>query len=310
MLDHKEVVVEGDKDGRSSTGFLKEGSSLLSMLGGSREAVREHTKNRALPISTIASFLSKKLGQPVPVSGVRGGLAQVFGGDAGKLAMSFALNKMTGGKSRGSPLSMLLGGSSGSGGSNPLMSMLGSSMGQGASHTHEKKSGLSSMVGGLLGKKTETHSSGGGAGALLGAMLGGGKTSNSTHTSSHTSSGAGSDPLGMVCNMLGDLGLGGAQSVTSAGAPPYKPTHNPLSPDVGVLITGCQAHETSADVRPPGTKPFGALSNAIKTVYSANPNVTHYELVQGVRSHLSSGGFKQNPCLECSRRNADTVFIC
>lgn len=299
MLDHEEIQIEGDKDGRSSGSVMQEGSSLLSLLGGNREAVMEHTVNRSLPISTIASFLSKKLGQPVPVSGVRGGLAQVFGGDAGKLAMSFALNRMTGGKAGGNPLSLLMGGSSGSsGGKSSLMSMIGGAMGKHESKP-TKKSGLSSMMGSMLGGKSG-GSSGGAAGALS-AMMGGG---------SSTSASSNDDPLSMVCSMLGQMGLGGAESVTSSGAPPYQPTKNPLSRDVGTLISGCRSHETSSDVRPPTGKPFGALTNAIKVAHRANPETSHYDLVQDVRSHLSSGGFKQNPTLECSARNARTTFIC
>lgn len=43
---------------------------------------------------------------------------------------------------------------------------------------------------------------------------------------------------------------------------------NPVPPEIGVLITGCQAAETSADVRPGNDpeKACGALSNAIQIV--------------------------------------------
>jgi hypothetical protein len=51
-----------------------------------------------------------------------------------------------------------------------------------------------------------------------------------------------------------------------AGTKP--PSDQQLSEDVGILITGCQSHETSADACPSGNpdKAHGALSNAIQTV--------------------------------------------
>lgn len=52
-----------------------------------------------------------------------------------------------------------------------------------------------------------------------------------------------------------------------------------------MLITGCQSHETSADVSIPGQphKAHGALTNAITTIVNKNPGVTYYELVLQVR---------------------------
>lgn len=50
------------------------------------------------------------------------------------------------------------------------------------------------------------------------------------------------------------------------GAKP--PANEQLGADVGILITGCQSNETSADACPSGNpdKAHGALSNAIQTV--------------------------------------------
>lgn len=69
----------------------------------------------------------------------------------------------------------------------------------------------------------------------------------------------------------------------------------------GVLITGCQAHETSADACPSGdpSKAFGALTNALVTSVRAvkrqNPNATptYEQLVQDVRSVLLKTRYKQ-----------------
>ena len=101
-----------------------------------------------------------------------------------------------------------------------------------------------------------------------------------------------------------------------------KPGHKPppevqLPDDVGVLITGCQADETSADACPGGdaTKAYGALSNAIQTVVRAhrkknkNAEISNKDLVFAVRKLLSEGHYAQNPCLECSLKNSNRGFI-
>ncbi|PRW33622.1 metacaspase type II [Chlorella sorokiniana] len=90
-----------------------------------------------------------------------------------------------------------------------------------------------------------------------------------------------------------------------------------LGDDVGILITGCQSHETSADACPSGDpkQAYGALSNGIRTVITAhaqqNPGqtISYRTLVTGVRQALAQARFSQNPCLECSEENADTPFI-
>ncbi|KAL4436715.1 hypothetical protein ABPG75_003854 [Micractinium tetrahymenae] len=91
----------------------------------------------------------------------------------------------------------------------------------------------------------------------------------------------------------------------------------PLPDHVGILITGCQSHETSADACPSGNpkEAFGALSNGINTVLTAhfkqNPGapISYRTLVTGVREALARSGYSQNPCLECSPANADSNFI-
>jgi len=101
-----------------------------------------------------------------------------------------------------------------------------------------------------------------------------------------------------------------------------KPGHKPppeeqLPDDIGVLVTGCQAHETSADACPGGDpkKAYGALSNAIQTVVRAhrkknkNAEISNQDLVFSVRKLLSEGYYSQNPCLECSQKNAQRGFV-
>eukprot|EP00955_Chlamydomonas_euryale_P107994 365811-Chlamydomonas_euryale.AAC.16 len=86
--------------------------------------------------------------------------------------------------------------------------------------------------------------------------------------------------------------------------------------DIGVLLSGCQSFETSADVRPAGGKPFGAFTNAVATIVRAHkegPNkslpLTYRNLMLGARQMLAQGNFTQSPCLECAPRWADTPYI-
>lgn len=86
----------------------------------------------------------------------------------------------------------------------------------------------------------------------------------------------------------------------------------------GVLITGCQAHETSADACPSGdpSKAFGALTNALTTTVKATKsqdpgaNIACKDLVHDVREVLLKSKFTQNPCLECQDKDVESSFIC
>lgn len=69
----------------------------------------------------------------------------------------------------------------------------------------------------------------------------------------------------------------------------------------GALITGCQAHETSADACPGGdpTKAYGALTNALTTTVrqfkKKHPNapISYKDLVTNVREMLHKAKFTQ-----------------
>jgi len=101
-------------------------------------------------------------------------------------------------------------------------------------------------------------------------------------------------------------GAGGSGGGSAADKPP-RPANVPS--EIGILITGCQGHETSADVRAGGTA-YGALTKNIEKALEKNPNANFYELVHLARDGLAEGGFTQNPCLECSEENARLPFIC
>lgn len=88
----------------------------------------------------------------------------------------------------------------------------------------------------------------------------------------------------------------------------------PLRPDEGILLSGCQADETSADMNPNvacGQKAYGAFSNAVEMVLKENsPLLSNRDLVIRARKKLETQGFQQHPCLYCSDENANASFLC
>lgn len=82
-------------------------------------------------------------------------------------------------------------------------------------------------------------------------------------------------------------------------------------PDSGILISGCQTDQTSADANPPGGGAYGALSNAIQTILAeSDGKISNQELVQKARKMLAKQGFKQRPGLYCSDNHVDAPFVC
>ncbi|KAJ1263496.1 hypothetical protein BS78_09G189200 [Paspalum vaginatum] len=84
-------------------------------------------------------------------------------------------------------------------------------------------------------------------------------------------------------------------------------------PRNGVLISGCQTDETSADATTADGVSYGALSNAIQTILAGTKRgaaVTNRELVVSARELLSGQGYTQQPGLYCSDENARLPFIC
>nr|XP_043623920.1 metacaspase-4-like [Erigeron canadensis] len=84
-------------------------------------------------------------------------------------------------------------------------------------------------------------------------------------------------------------------------------------PENGILISGCQTHETSADATP-GGKPdqaYGALSNAIQTIIEeSDGNVSNHMLVTEARRLLKKQGFTQHPGLYCDDNHVEASFVC
>jgi hypothetical protein len=79
-----------------------------------------------------------------------------------------------------------------------------------------------------------------------------------------------------------------------------------IVPRNGVLVSGCQTDETSADATTPDGTSYGALSNAIQAILGE----TNRELVVEVREMLSKQGYTQQPGLYCSDDHAKLPFIC
>ncbi|TVT99582.1 hypothetical protein EJB05_55010, partial [Eragrostis curvula] len=80
--------------------------------------------------------------------------------------------------------------------------------------------------------------------------------------------------------------------------------------DAGILLSGCQTDETSADAFLRG-KACGAFSNALQAALAAHPApMSNREVVTMARKVLAEQGFEQHPCLYCSDANADKPFLC
>ncbi|KAK9290779.1 hypothetical protein L1049_008957 [Liquidambar formosana] len=82
--------------------------------------------------------------------------------------------------------------------------------------------------------------------------------------------------------------------------------------DEGILLSGCQANETSADMSPTtgGGKAYGAFSNAVQTVLKEHlGQLSNRQVVLMARKLLQAQVFEQHPCLYCSDENADATFL-
>ncbi|GFP81653.1 metacaspase-4 [Phtheirospermum japonicum] len=84
-------------------------------------------------------------------------------------------------------------------------------------------------------------------------------------------------------------------------------------PDSGILISGCQTDQTSADASPSGdaSQAYGALSNAIQTIIAeSDGKISNQELVLKARQLLKKQGYTQRPGLYCSDHQVDAPFVC
>lgn len=84
-------------------------------------------------------------------------------------------------------------------------------------------------------------------------------------------------------------------------------------PDNGILISGCQTDQTSADASPPGhpEMAYGALTNAMQIILKETKGkISNKELVLKVRKLLKKQGFEQRPGLYCDDGYVNAQFIC
>jgi hypothetical protein len=83
------------------------------------------------------------------------------------------------------------------------------------------------------------------------------------------------------------------------------------APNNGVLISGCQTNQTSADATTAQGVSFGALSNSIQTILAdKHGQVTNRDLVMKAREMLAKQGYTQQPGLYCSDEHVHVTFIC
>ncbi|KAE8726764.1 hypothetical protein F3Y22_tig00006230pilonHSYRG00008 [Hibiscus syriacus] len=85
-----------------------------------------------------------------------------------------------------------------------------------------------------------------------------------------------------------------------------------LTEDEGLLLSGCQANETSADLEgSPLTegKAHGAFTYAVVKVLKQNKGLSNKQLVKEVRKFLQEQGIEQHPFLYSSDGNANAPFL-
>ncbi|XP_010472787.1 PREDICTED: metacaspase-5-like [Camelina sativa] len=83
--------------------------------------------------------------------------------------------------------------------------------------------------------------------------------------------------------------------------------------DNGILISGCQTDQTSADASPMDhpEMAYGAFTNAVQIILEETKGkITYKELVLKARTLLKKQGFSQRPGLYCSDSFVNAPFIC
>ncbi|KMT14918.1 hypothetical protein BVRB_3g064320 [Beta vulgaris subsp. vulgaris] len=87
----------------------------------------------------------------------------------------------------------------------------------------------------------------------------------------------------------------------------------PHRPDSGILLSGCQSNETSADISGvgPNGQAHGAFSYAVQSVLKAqHGSLSNKEVVVMAREILEKERIEgQHPCLYCSDENANSSFL-
>ncbi|XP_057537714.1 metacaspase-5-like [Amaranthus tricolor] len=103
-----------------------------------------------------------------------------------------------------------------------------------------------------------------------------------------------------------DVEVGSKQEV-------YAGANNRNLPRHGILLSGCQTDQTSADATPSGNsrEAYGAFSNAIQTIlHESDGEISNQEIVLNARKLLKRQGFTQRPGLYCSDDYVEVPFVC
>ncbi|CAE5964687.1 unnamed protein product [Arabidopsis arenosa] len=93
----------------------------------------------------------------------------------------------------------------------------------------------------------------------------------------------------------------------------YAGASNGSLADNGVLISGCQTDQTSADASPQGhpEMAYGAFTNVVQIILEETKGkITYKELVLKARKLLKKQGFSQRPGLYCNDSFVNAPFIC
>ena len=93
----------------------------------------------------------------------------------------------------------------------------------------------------------------------------------------------------------------------------YGGTTKRVLPRNGILFSGCQTDQTSADASPSGnaSQAYGAFSNAVQAILNeSRGEIGNKELVMKARKLLKRQGFTQRPGLYCSDDYVDAPFVC
>ncbi|KAK8293828.1 hypothetical protein V6Z11_D06G215400 [Gossypium hirsutum] len=85
---------------------------------------------------------------------------------------------------------------------------------------------------------------------------------------------------------------------------------DPPEEDEGILLSGCEANETSYDLVL-GNRAFGAFTDAVVSVLDQcmGGGISNRQLMVEAAKILKNNGFEQNPCLYCSDENTNTLFL-
>ncbi|XP_021715011.1 metacaspase-5-like [Chenopodium quinoa] len=84
-------------------------------------------------------------------------------------------------------------------------------------------------------------------------------------------------------------------------------------PRNGILLSGCQTDQTSADASPSGrdSEAYGAFSNSIQTILrESDGDIRNDEIVTKARNLLKRQGFTQRPGLYCTDDYVEAPFVC